>query len=130
MLRDVAEVQLTRVKAHLTIEDPPSLIDCGYAGSTARIDAAMAAHGRRAGAPRGPRPPLAPRDPRGGARGPRPRGPPLLTLPADAANLRVTWRDVVDRPTRGRVFSAMTPEPPETAPIEDGQILPMLGGLR
>jgi glyoxylase-like metal-dependent hydrolase (beta-lactamase superfamily II) len=49
--------------------------------------------------------------------------------PADAASLRTTWRDVVERPTRGRVFAAMTPEPPETVPIEDGQVLPILGGL-
>src|SRR5262249_9627626 len=130
MLRDVAEVQLTRVKAHLTTEDPPSLIDCGYAGSTARIDAAMAAHGRRVGDLARVVITHGHPDHAGSARELAALGIPILIHPADAANLRVTWRDVVDRPTRGRVFSAMTPEPPETAPIEDGQILPMLGGLR
>ena len=54
----------------------------------------------------------------------------ILIHPADAANLRITWQDVVARPTRGRVFSAMTPEPPSFQPIEDGDVLPMLGGLR
>jgi glyoxylase-like metal-dependent hydrolase (beta-lactamase superfamily II) len=130
MLRDVAEVQLTRVKAHLTLEAPPSLIDTGYAGSTARIDRAMRAHGHEVsdlarvvvthGHP----------DHAGSARELAALGIPILMHPADAANLGVTWRDVVGRPTRGRVFSAMTPEPPAIVPIEDGQVLPMLGGLQ
>jgi glyoxylase-like metal-dependent hydrolase (beta-lactamase superfamily II) len=130
MLRDVAEVQLTRVKAHLTLESPPSLIDCGYAGSTARIERAMRAHavGVRDlarvvithGHP----------DHAGSARELAALGIPILIHPADAANLAVTWRDVVARPSRGHVFSAMTPAPREVLPIEDGQVLPMLGGLR
>jgi glyoxylase-like metal-dependent hydrolase (beta-lactamase superfamily II) len=130
MLRDVAEVQLTRVKAHLVTEEPPSLIDCGYAGSTARIDAALRAHDASVGDlvrvvithghP----------DHAGSARELAALGIPVLIHPADAANLRVTWRDVVDRPSRGRVFAAMTPDPPAGVPIEDGEILPVLGGLR
>jgi glyoxylase-like metal-dependent hydrolase (beta-lactamase superfamily II) len=130
MLRDVADIQLTRVRAHLTLDAPPSLIDCGYAGSTARIDRAMGTHGASVrdlarvvithGHP----------DHAGSARELAALGIPILIHPADAANLGVTWRDVVERPTRGRVFSAMTPEPPGIVPIEDGEILPMLGGLR
>src|SRR4051794_15836436 len=57
-------------------------------------------------------------------------GIPVLMHPADAKNLARTWRDVVGRPSRGGIFSAMTPVPPATEPIEDGQVLPMLGGLR
>jgi glyoxylase-like metal-dependent hydrolase (beta-lactamase superfamily II) len=34
------------------------------------------------------------------------------------------------RPSRGGLFAAMTPEPPQTVPIEDGDVLPVLGGLR
>ncbi len=57
-------------------------------------------------------------------------GVPILMHPADAEGLRTTWRDAVRNPSRGRVFSAMTPEPSDVVPIEDGDVLPMLGGLR
>ena len=130
MLRDVVDIQLTRVRAHLVLEEPASLIDCGYAGSTARIDRAMRERGRKVtdlarvvvthGHP----------DHAGSARELAALGIPILIHPADAANLGVTWRDALQRPSRGRIFAAMTPEPPAVEPIEDGQVLPMLGGLR
>jgi glyoxylase-like metal-dependent hydrolase (beta-lactamase superfamily II) len=50
--------------------------------------------------------------------------------PADAQRLSTTWRDVARKPSRGRVFAAMTPEPPSVQLIEDGDVLPLLGGLR
>ena len=130
MLRDVADIQLTRVKAHLTLDTPPSLIDCGYAGSTARIDRAMRTHGGSVGDLARVVITHGHPDHAGSARELAALGIPILIHPADAANLGVTWRDVVERPTLGRVFSAMTPEPPAVVPIEDGELLPMLGGLR
>ena len=130
MLRDVVDIQLTRVRAHLVAEESPSLIDCGYAGSTTRIDRAMRERGKTVtdlarvvvthGHP----------DHAGSARELAALGIPILIHPADAANLGVTWRDALRSPSRGRVFAAMTPEPPAVEPIEDGQVLPMLGGLR
>ena len=66
----------------------------------------------------------------GGARELALDGIPILIHPADAANLATTWRDTLRRPSRGRIFAAMTPEPPAFVPIEDGDVLPMLGGLR
>jgi glyoxylase-like metal-dependent hydrolase (beta-lactamase superfamily II) len=129
-LRDLAEIQLTRVKAHLVIEPELSLIDCGYAGSGPRIAKAITAEGRSVadltrvvlthGHP----------DHAGSARELAEGGAAILIHPADGAALRTTWRDVLKRPTRGRVFAAMTPEPPAFEPIEDGDVLPMLGGLR
>jgi glyoxylase-like metal-dependent hydrolase (beta-lactamase superfamily II) len=129
-MRDVAEIQLTRVKAHLVLERELSLIDCGYAGSRPRIVRAIQALDRDPadlvrvlithGHP----------DHAGSARELAEAGATILIHPADAANLAITWRDVVARPTRGRVFSAMTPLPPTFRPIEDGEILPLLGGLR
>ena len=130
MLRDVVEVQLTRVKADLVVESAASLIDCGYAGDFGRISAALSAQGLNVhdlarvvithGHP----------DHAGSARELAAAGVPILIHPADAANLRTTWRDVLARPSRGRVFAAMTPEPVEFSPIEDGQVLPLLGGLQ
>jgi glyoxylase-like metal-dependent hydrolase (beta-lactamase superfamily II) len=129
-VRDVAEIQLTRVKAHLVLESELALIDCGYAGSHERIARAITAHGRSIehlvrvvithGHP----------DHAGSARELAEAGVPILIHPADAERLRTTWRDAFRNPSRGRVFSAMTPEPPEFVPIEDGDVLPMLGGLR
>jgi glyoxylase-like metal-dependent hydrolase (beta-lactamase superfamily II) len=130
MLRDVVEVRLTGVKADLVLESPPSLIDCGYAGSASRIERAMRVHDARLadlarvvithGHP----------DHAGSARELAALGIPILMHPADAANLRLTWRHLIGRPSRGTVFAAMTPEPGAVEPIEDGQLLPMLGGLR
>jgi glyoxylase-like metal-dependent hydrolase (beta-lactamase superfamily II) len=56
-------------------------------------------------------------------------GIPVLIHPADAATLTTTWRDALRRPSRGRIFAAMTPELPDFVSIEDGDMLPMLGGL-
>jgi glyoxylase-like metal-dependent hydrolase (beta-lactamase superfamily II) len=127
---DVAEIQLARVKAHLVLEPELSLIDCGYAGSVRGIRRGIEAHGRN--------PAVLKRvvithghpDHAGGARELAAGGAEILIHPADGERLRTTWRDVVARPSRGHVFAAMTPEPPHFHPIEDGDVLPMLGGLR
>lgn len=129
-VRDLVEIQLTRVKAHLVLEPQLSLIDCGYAGSGPRIVRAIRAQGRSAedlervvithGHP----------DHAGSSRELAQQGAAILIHPADAAALRTTWRDVLQRPTRGRVFAAMTPDLPAFEPIEEGDVLPMLGGLR
>jgi glyoxylase-like metal-dependent hydrolase (beta-lactamase superfamily II) len=115
--------------AHLIVESNLSLVDCGYRGSGTQIAASIAQQGRSIdelarvvcthGHP----------DHAGSARELALAGIPILIHPADAAVLRTTWRDVVRRPTRGSVFAAMTPEPPDVVPINDGEILPMLGGL-
>jgi len=127
--RDVAPIQLTRVQAHLILEPELTLIDCGYAGSMARIRQAIASHGRSFdelarvicthGHP----------DHAGAARELAAAGVPVLIHPDDARNLATTWADVVRRPSRGRVFAAMTPLPGETRPLADGEVLPVLGGL-
>lgn len=106
------------------------MIDSGYAGSRRRIEAAIGEHGRLIGD-------LARLicthghpDHAGGARELALAGVPVLMHPADAAGLATTWRDAFRHPTRGHVFAAMTPEPPEVVPIEDGDVLPVLGGLQ
>jgi glyoxylase-like metal-dependent hydrolase (beta-lactamase superfamily II) len=129
-LRDVAEIRLTRVKAHLVLEPELALIDCGYAGSANRILRAIGALGRSPadlkrvivthGHP----------DHAGSASELAARGATIHIHPADAARLAITWRDVARRPSRGHLFAAMTPEPPAVQHIEDGDVLPVLGGLR
>jgi glyoxylase-like metal-dependent hydrolase (beta-lactamase superfamily II) len=129
VIPDIASIQLTRVKAHVILERELTLIDCGYAGSMPRIRSAIESHGRSFeelarvicthGHP----------DHAGAAREIASAGVPILIHPDDARNLSTTWGDVVRRPSRGRVFAAMTPLPAETQPLEDGEVLPVLGGL-
>ena len=35
----------------------------------------------------------------------------------------MTWRTMLRRPSRGGLFAAMTPEPADFVPIEDGDVL-------
>ena len=128
-VRDLAEIQLTRVKAHLVLEPELSLIDCGYSGSAKAIARAVGAHGRSAAELRRIVITHGHPDHAGSAREFAEAGVPILIHPADGARLRLTWTDLARRPTRGHLFAAMTPEPPEFQPIEDGDVLPMLGGL-
>jgi len=129
-MRDVAEIQLTRVKAHLVLEDELSLIDCGYAGSEGRIGQAIQSHGRDISELRRVVITHGHPDHAGSARALAGIGATVLIHPADAENLRTTWAEALARPTRGRIFAAMTPALPTFEPIEDGDLLPMLGGLR
>ena len=129
-MRDIETIALRRVKAHLIVEPELSLIDCGYAGSRAKIATAIEQQGRAFdelarvicthGHP----------DHAGSARELALDGVPILIHPADAGALATTWRDALRHPSRGRVFAAITPEPPAVKPIEDGDVLPVLGGLR
>jgi glyoxylase-like metal-dependent hydrolase (beta-lactamase superfamily II) len=130
MSSDVAEIQLARVKAHLVLEPELSLIDCGYAGSVPGIRRGIVTHGREPNELRRVVVTHGHPDHAGGARELAEGGAEILIHPADAERLKVTWRDVVRRPSRGHVFAAMTPEPPQVHPIEDGDVLPLLGGLR
>lgn len=129
-LPDVVEIQLTRVKAHLITESELSLIDCGYAGQAPRLARAIEAAGRSPAELRRVVITHGHPDHAGAARELATKGVAILMHPADGAALRTTWRDVMTKPSRGRVFSAMTPEPPAFQPIEDGDVLPILGGLR
>lgn len=126
---DIDAVQLLRVKAHLILEPTLSLVDAGYRGSRTRIERAITRNGRRLdelvrvicthGHP----------DHAGGARELAAPGVEIWLHRADAEGLKIGWRAALRRPSRGRLFAAMTPEPPDIVPLEDGQILPVLGGL-
>lgn len=129
-MRDVAEIQLTRVKAHLVLEPELSLIDCGYAGSAGRIGRAIAARGRSIGDLRQVILTHGHPDHAGSAHELAALGAEILIHPADWAGLLRRWRDLVRRPSRGGLFSAMTPAPTSYTPIHDGDVLPVLGGLR
>jgi glyoxylase-like metal-dependent hydrolase (beta-lactamase superfamily II) len=126
---EIATILLTRVRAHLILEPELTLIDCGLAGSARSIRRAVAALGRSMdeltrvicthGHP----------DHAGSARELARSGVPILMHDADARGLRTCWGDLIRRPSRSRLFAAMTPDPEEVVPMRDGEILPVLGGL-
>jgi glyoxylase-like metal-dependent hydrolase (beta-lactamase superfamily II) len=122
-------VPLTRVQAHFVDDEPASLIDAGFVGSSARIARALASRGRALadvtrvicthGHP----------DHAGGARELAEQGAEVLIHPADAEGMRTDLRTALRHPSRGRFFASMTPELPAFTPIRDGDVLPVLGGL-
>jgi glyoxylase-like metal-dependent hydrolase (beta-lactamase superfamily II) len=125
----VRAIRLTRVFAHLVDDDPASLIDTGYAGSTPAIERALSGLGHRLedvarvvcthGHP----------DHAGSARALADRGIEVFIHPADAERMRTGWRSAVRNPSRGRLFAAVTPSLERFTPLADGEILPMLGGV-
>jgi len=54
----------------------------------------------------------------------------VLMHPADLDGLSVTLRDAVANRNRGQLIAYFTRHPGEATTVADGQLLPMLGGLR
>lgn len=54
----------------------------------------------------------------------------VLMHPADLEGLKVTLRDAVANRNRGQLIAYFTRHPGEATPVEDGEVLPILGGLR
>lgn len=58
-------------------------------------------------------------------------GAPVHMHPADVERLRIRFRDVFSgRPTPGPIIAYLTPLPRHVIPVDDGAMLPALGGLR
>ena len=125
----VHAIPLTRVRSHLIDEVPATLIDAGLAGSTPGIERGLAAAGRSLGDVTRVICTHGHPDHAGGARELAVRGIEILIHPADAEAMRSGWTEVIRHPSRGRFFAALTPELPAFTPIEDGDVLPVLGGL-
>jgi len=126
----VHEIQLQRVKAHAILaDDGVTLIDSGYAGSLPRIEHALNDLGRTVDDVRRVVCTHGHPDHAGGARAFADLGVEVFMHPADAANLEVGFADVVRRPSRGRIFAAMTPPLPKFTPLTDGDVLPVFDGL-
>jgi len=54
----------------------------------------------------------------------------VLMHPADSAHLRIGLREVMRRPTPTRILAALTRGPEDARPVNDGDVLPVLGGLQ
>jgi glyoxylase-like metal-dependent hydrolase (beta-lactamase superfamily II) len=126
----VHEIQLQRVKAHAILDDEGvTLIDTGYAGSLSRIERGLTGLGRSVSDVRRVVCTHGHPDHAGSARAFADLGIEVDIHPADAANLDIGFSDAVRRPSRGRIFAAMTPPLVRFTPLEDGAVLPVHGGL-
>ena len=129
ILPGVHEIPLVGVNCHLIVEDRLTLIDAGLPGSRARIARAVTALGRSLdelarivcthGHP----------DHVGGVRELATEGVEVFMHPADSANLRVSLGQLIRQPSRGRFFGYISRTPTRLVPVQDGTVIPVLGGL-
>ena len=126
---DVYEILLPAVRVHLIAEHELTLIDAGIVRSGGRIQHAMTALGRSPDELRRIVCTHCHPDHAGGAVELLSDRVDLLMHPADLERVAVTIAEVLRRPTRGRLFAALTRAPSRGVPVNDGDVLPVLGGL-
>jgi glyoxylase-like metal-dependent hydrolase (beta-lactamase superfamily II) len=126
----VHAINLIGVRAHAILEPELTLVDAGLAGSGRRIERDLARLGhpladlRRIVCTHGHP------DHAGGVAELEAPGVEVCMHPADFEGLKVGVREALRRPSRGRLFASITRPPAAIRPIEDGDVLPGLGGLR
>jgi glyoxylase-like metal-dependent hydrolase (beta-lactamase superfamily II) len=126
----VHAINLLRVRAFAILEPELTLVDAGLAGSGRRIERDLARLGhplanlRRIVCTHGHP------DHAGGVAELEAPGVEVCMHQADFAGLKIGVREALRRPSRGRLFASITRPPTAVRPIEDGDVLPGLGGLR
>ena len=126
----VHAIPLLRVRAFALTDDELTLVDAGFASSRRRIERDLARLGhpladlRRIVCTHGHP------DHAGGVAELEAPGVEVCMHPADFERLQVGVRDAVRRPSRGRFFASIVRPPTAIHPLEDGDVLPVLGGLR
>jgi glyoxylase-like metal-dependent hydrolase (beta-lactamase superfamily II) len=129
VLPGVYEIPLLGARCHLIVEERLTLIDAGLPGSGRRLRRHLARLGRSPrelsrivlthGHP----------DHVGGVNEMITDSTDVLLHPADLPNLRVGLKKLLRRPSRGRFFGYVSRIPGRLAPLEDGMLLPFLGGI-
>jgi glyoxylase-like metal-dependent hydrolase (beta-lactamase superfamily II) len=129
VLAGVHEIPLLGAQCHLIVEDRLTLVDAGLPGSRARIEPYVAKLGRSLdelerivlthGHP----------DHVGGVNELAGTRTEVLLHPDDFENLAVSLEGLLRRPSRGRFFGFVARTPARLQPLNDGEVLPVLGGL-
>ncbi len=107
-----------------------TLVDAGIAGSLERIERGLAEIGRSLADVRRVVVTHGHPDHAGTAADLEAAGAEVCIHPADFERLKVGVRDALRRPSRGRLFASVVRPPIAIRPLEDGDVLPILGGLR
>jgi len=127
----VHAIRLLNVYAYLVDGPQLTLIDAGLVGSGKRVGREVARLGRSMGDLTRIICTHAHPDHIGGVREiAGEREVEILMHPADLAGLKVTLRDAVANRNRGQLIAYFTRHPGEATPVEDGQLLPIMGGLQ
>jgi len=127
---DVHAIHLVGVRAHAILESEVTLIDAGFAGSRGRIERGLVRHGRALADLRRIVCTHGHPDHAGGVRELEAAGVEVCMHPADFERLQLGLRDALRSPARGRLLAAITRPPTAVRLVEDGDLLPVLGGLR
>lgn len=111
-------------------EEELTLVDAGIAGLLGRIEGGLADLGRSLSDVRRVVVTHGHPDHAGTAAELEAAGAEICMHPADFERLQVGVRDALRRPSRGRLFASVVRPPTRIHPLEDGDVLPVLGGLR
>ena len=131
VLPNVHALRLRGAQAYLIVEDELTLIDAGHRGSGQIVASYLRRLGRRMdeltrivcthGHP----------DHIGGAHEiAAASGAQVFLHPADNERLRIKLRDVISNPSPGPIVAFLTRPPTDPRPLADGDVLPVLDGLR
>jgi glyoxylase-like metal-dependent hydrolase (beta-lactamase superfamily II) len=129
LMPNLHAVKLLGCTGYLITEDRLTLIDAGLPGSKRplqrylrrigrsidELDRVLCTHGHP--------------DHAGSARELAAAGAEILIHPDDLARLDVSLREVIRQRSHSTLWNYLTPHPGEARPLEDGDTLPVLGGL-
>ena len=126
----VHSIPILAGQVHLLVEEQLTLVDAGLIGSGRAIARGVAAMGRSMDEITRIICTHAHPDHIGGVREiAGEREVEVMMHPADLAGLKVTLRDAVANRSHTQLIAYFTRHPGEATPLEDAQLLPMLGGL-